>query len=45
MSIVTVKNKFQVVIPQSVRDQVGINVGDLLEARVERGTDAISPKA
>jgi AbrB family looped-hinge helix DNA binding protein len=45
MSIVTVKNKFQVVIPQSVRDQIGVNVGDLLEARVERGKITFSPKS
>ena len=37
MAIVTVKNKYQVVIPQGVRKQLGINRGDLLEARVERG--------
>jgi len=44
MPIVTVKNKFQVVIPQSVRDQVGVNVGDLLEARAEGGTIVLKPK-
>src|SRR5579872_2882299 len=37
MAIVTVKNKYQVVIPQTVRKQLGINRGDLLEATVERG--------
>jgi len=37
MSIVTVKNKYQVVIPQGLREQIGLNVGDLLEARIERG--------
>jgi AbrB family looped-hinge helix DNA binding protein len=37
MAIVTVKNKYQVVIPQTVRKQLGINRGDLLEAKVERG--------
>lgn len=44
MAIVTVKNKYQVVIPQSVRDQVGVNVGDLLEAKVERGKITFTPK-
>jgi len=37
MAIVIVKNKYQVVIPQGVRKQLGINRGDLLEAKVERG--------
>jgi AbrB family looped-hinge helix DNA binding protein len=45
MTIVAVKNKYQVVIPQSIRNQVGINVGDLLEARVERGKITFSPKS
>jgi AbrB family looped-hinge helix DNA binding protein len=45
MAIVTVKNKFQVVIPQSVRNKIGINVGDLLEAGVERGKITFSPKS
>ena len=44
MAIVTVKKKYQVVIPQSVRDQVGVNVGDLLEARAERGRIVLKPK-
>jgi AbrB family looped-hinge helix DNA binding protein len=45
MAIVTVKNKYQVVIPQSVRDQVGVNVGDLLEATVEKGKITLTPKS
>jgi AbrB family looped-hinge helix DNA binding protein len=45
MSIVTVKNKFQVVIPQSVRDQLRVNVGDLLEAWAEGGKIVLKPKA
>ena len=45
MSIVTVKNKYQVVIPQSVRVKAGIKIGDLLEARVERGKITFSPKS
>jgi bifunctional DNA-binding transcriptional regulator/antitoxin component of YhaV-PrlF toxin-antitoxin module len=32
------------VIAQSVRDQVGLNVGDLLEAKVERGKTTFTPK-
>lgn len=43
-SIVTVKNKFQVVIPQHVRKQLGIQQGDVLEAKVERGRLIYVPK-
>lgn len=45
MSIVTVKNKYQVVIPQSVREQIGVAVGDILEAKVERGRITFTPKS
>ena len=44
MALVAVKNKFQVVIPQSVRKQLHLNVGDLLEATVERGRITFTPK-
>ena len=44
MAIVTVKNKYQVVIPQAVRKQLGINRGDVLEAKVERGKLTYTPK-
>ena len=37
MPIVTVKNKYQVVIPMVLRKQIGVDIGDLMEARVERG--------
>ena len=45
MTIVTVKTKYQVVIPQSVRDQVGVNAGDLFEGTVERGKITLTPKS
>jgi len=45
MPIVTVKNKFQVVIPQALREQLGISRGDLLEAKAERGRLTYTPKA
>ena len=44
MAIVTVKNKYQVVIPQSIRDQVGVNVGDVIEAKAHNGTIVFEPK-
>ncbi|MGH9453551.1 MAG: AbrB/MazE/SpoVT family DNA-binding domain-containing protein [Terriglobia bacterium] len=45
MTLVSVKNKYQVVIPQNVRERIGINVGDLLEARAERGKITFTPKS
>ena len=44
MAFVTVKNKFQVVIPQAIREKLGISRGDLLEAKVERGRLTYTPK-
>lgn len=45
MELVTVKTKFQVVIPQSIRKQAGVDIGDLLEAKVENGKITLTPKS
>ena len=45
MNIVTVKNKFQIVIPQHVRELAHIEIGDLLEAGVEGGKIVFTPKS
>ena len=45
MSIIRVKNKYQVVIPESVRDQIGVEIGDMLEAKVEDGKITFTPKS
>lgn len=45
MAIVTVKNKYQVVIPQHVRNEIGVNIGDVFEARAERGKIVFEPKS
>jgi AbrB family looped-hinge helix DNA binding protein len=45
MVIVTVKNKYQVVIPHRVRKEIGIAVGDVLEARAENGMIVFEPKS
>ncbi len=45
MALVSVKNKYQVVIPLNVRKKIGLNVGDLLEASVERGRITFTPKS
>jgi AbrB family looped-hinge helix DNA binding protein len=44
MDLVTVKNKFQVVIPLTLRKQLGLSLGDLLEANVEDGRLTYTPK-
>jgi len=44
MELVTVKTKFQVVIPQSIRKRVHLDVGDLLEASFENGKITFTPK-
>jgi len=45
MGVVAVKNKFQIVIPQSIRRQIRIEIGDLLEAGVEAGRITLTPKS
>jgi AbrB family looped-hinge helix DNA binding protein len=45
MEIVTVKTKFQIVIPQHIRDQVHVEVGDILEADVQDGKITFTPKS
>lgn len=45
MSIVRVKNKYQVVIPERVRKEIGVEIGDVLEANVERGKITLTPKS
>jgi len=45
MALVSVKSKYQVVIPRDVREAVGVEVGDLLEANVEAGKITFTPKS
>jgi AbrB family looped-hinge helix DNA binding protein len=44
MELVTVKTKFQVVIPQSIRKRMRLDIGDLLEASFENGKITFTPK-
>ena len=44
MELVTVKTKFQVVIPQSIRRRARLDIGDLLEASFENGKITFTPK-
>lgn len=45
MPLVTVKSKFQIVIPASVRKQARIKVGDLLEAKYDHGKLSFVPQS
>ena len=45
MSIVRVKNKYQVVIPERVRADVGVHIGDTFEVKAERGKITFTPKS
>jgi AbrB family looped-hinge helix DNA binding protein len=44
MPLVRVKQKFQVTIPDDLRRQVGLEVGDLLEATAKGDTLVFKPK-
>lgn len=45
MPLVTVKTKYQVTLPTSVRKQAGVAVGDLLEATVDGKKITLTPKS
>ena len=45
MPLVKVKEKYQVTLPASVRQKVGLAVGDLLEANVEGKKITLTPKS
>jgi bifunctional DNA-binding transcriptional regulator/antitoxin component of YhaV-PrlF toxin-antitoxin module len=45
MQLVTAKTKYQIVIPRAIREQAGVGIGDLLEARVEKGKITFAPKS
>jgi bifunctional DNA-binding transcriptional regulator/antitoxin component of YhaV-PrlF toxin-antitoxin module len=44
MALVKVKTRYQVTLPITVRNRAGVGVGDLLEAKVERGRITLTPK-
>lgn len=44
MSLVKVKEKFQVTLPAAIRQKVGVDVGDLLEATVQGKRITFTPK-
>ena len=44
MSLVKIKTKYQVTLPTNLRKEVGLEIGDLLEAKVEKGKITLTPK-
>ncbi len=45
MPLVKVKDKYQVTLPAALREKAGLEVGDLLEAKVEGKKITLTPKA
>ena len=45
MPIATVTNKYQVVIPRRVREQIGVAIGDVLDAKAIEGKIVFEPKS
>ena len=39
------KTKGQVTLPSAIRERAGLNVGDLLEAKLEKGRITLTPKS
>jgi AbrB family looped-hinge helix DNA binding protein len=44
-TIIKVKEKGQVTLPATIREEIGLAAGDYLEARVERGKITLEPRA
>lgn len=44
MAIVTVKDKYQVVIPSDVREKIALSIGDILKASVRGNTITLTPQ-
>ncbi len=44
MAHVTVKEKYQIVIPSEVREKIDISIGDILKARVRGNTITLTPQ-
>jgi len=45
MALVKIKEKYQVTLPAALREKAGIEVGDLLEAKVEGKKITLTPKS
>ena len=44
MPLVKIKTKYQITLPTNLRVEAGLEVGDLLEAKVEKGRITLTPK-
>jgi len=44
MSLVKIKEKYQVTIPSAIRDKLSLKVGDILEAELENDQIVLKPK-
>jgi bifunctional DNA-binding transcriptional regulator/antitoxin component of YhaV-PrlF toxin-antitoxin module len=44
MSIIRVKDKYQLTLPAELRQEAGIEVGDIVDARWEKGKITLTPK-
>jgi len=44
MSLVKVKEKYQITIPSEIRDKLSLKVGDILEANLENSQIVLKPK-
>jgi AbrB family looped-hinge helix DNA binding protein len=44
MAIVKIKDKYQVTLPAKLRQEAGLEIGDLLEADVHGGKITLTPK-
>jgi len=45
MTLIKIKEKFQVTLPAELREEVGLEIGDYLEANIEAGKITLTPKA
>lgn len=45
MSLVRLKTNGQVTLPAALRQRAGLSVGDLLEAKIEKGKITLTPKS
>ena len=44
MSLVKIKEKYQVTIPSAIRDKLSLKIGDMLEAELEDDQIVLKPK-
>ena len=45
MALVKIKEKYQVTLPAALREKIGLEVGDLLDAKVEGKKITLTPKS